>query len=166
MNTTPSPHKIQWIPLLISIAIPVAIGITASYFTTPEIDTWYVKLIKPSFTPPNWLFAPVWIILYIMIGISAYLVWEKRDDSIAFTKARPIYAMQLIFNFLWSWMFFASHNPMGGLVIIVILLILIISNIFYFRKFSTTAAWLLVPYLLWVSFATALNYAIVALNYK
>ncbi|RVT97232.1 tryptophan-rich sensory protein [Mucilaginibacter limnophilus] len=166
MNQTSAPQKIQWGPLLISIAIPVVIGITASIFTRPEIDGWYRALNKPSFTPPDWLFAPVWTILYIMIGISAYLVWEKRDDSITFTKARPIYVMQLIFNFLWSWMFFNQHNPLGGLVIIIILLILIISNIFYFKKFSITAAWLLVPYLLWVSFATALNYAIVALNYK
>lgn len=166
MNATPAPQKTQWLPLIISIAIPVAIGITASFFTRPEIDGWYQTLQKPSFTPPNWLFGPVWTTLYIMIGISAYLVWEKRDDSILYTKARPIYVMQLIFNFLWSFMFFNQHNPMGGLVIIGLLLILIVSNIFYFSKFSKIAAWLLVPYLLWVCFATALNYAIVTLNYK
>lgn len=159
----PSP-KINWGPLLISIGINLAIGITAAYFTRPEITTWYRGLNKPSFTPPDWLFPPVWTLLYIMIGVSAYLFWEKRDESVNYYKARSMYVMQLLFNFFWSYVFFGMHNPLGGAVIIVVLIMLIASCIFYFSKFDKLAAKLLIPYLVWVCYATALNIGILMLN--
>ncbi|MEO6500236.1 MAG: TspO/MBR family protein [Mucilaginibacter sp.] len=163
MSTTESPKKIQWLPLIICIAIPLAIGITAAYFTDAK-SAWYLGLNKPSFNPPDWLFAPVWTILYILMGISSYLMWEKNDESILFYKARTVYVMQLIANFGWSYIFFYKHMVLGGMLIIVFLLALIITCIVYFKKYSTTAAWLLVPYLLWVCFATLLNYSLITLN--
>jgi benzodiazapine receptor len=165
MSTLEQPTpKIQWGPLLISIGITLAIGISASFFTYPEIESWYNLLKKPSFTPPRWLFAPVWTLLYIMIGYSAYLMWLKRDDSVIFNKARTVYVMQLLCNFMWSYIFFKMHNPLGGMLIIFFLWVLIITCIAYFRHIDKKAAWLLVPYLVWVTFAGILNLSILLLN--
>lgn len=163
-TSSQSTPKIDWLPLLISIGINLAIGITAAYFTKPEIDVWYRGLNKPGFTPPDWLFAPVWTALYIMIGVSAYLFWQKRDESVNYYKARSMYVMQLIFNFFWSYVFFKMHNPLGGAVIIVVLIMLISSCIFYFSKFDKLAPKLLIPYLVWVCYAAALNIGILLLN--
>ncbi|RZA00352.1 MAG: tryptophan-rich sensory protein [Sphingobacteriaceae bacterium] len=163
MSTTQSPQKTQWLPLIICIAIPLAIGVTASFFTDAD-SAWYRGLNKPSFNPPAWLFAPVWTILYIMMGVASYLIWEKRDESVAYLKARSLYVMQLLFNFGWSFIFFRGQNVLGGMVIIVFLLALIITCIVHFKKINKTAAWLMVPYLLWVTFATLLNYTIITLN--
>ncbi|MCC8408970.1 tryptophan-rich sensory protein [Mucilaginibacter sp. UR6-1] len=146
--------------LIISILITLAIGFTASYFTRPEIPGWYAGLQKPSFSPPNWLFAPVWTSLYIIIGIAAYLVWQKRDGSKAYTTTRNIYILQLILNFSWSVVFFGMHQMLWAFVIIVLLWLSIIGCIAGFSRFSKTASWLMAPYLLWVSFASALNFSV------
>ncbi|RYD94016.1 MAG: tryptophan-rich sensory protein [Sphingobacteriales bacterium] len=159
-----STQKFQFLPFIICLAIPLAIGVTASYFTTPEIPGWYAGLKKPSFNPPNWLFAPVWTILYIMMGVASYLVWAKRDTKQTYYNARSMYVMSLVANFGWSFVFFSQHNLFGGLAILFFLLIFIISSIVYFKKFSNTAMWLMVPYLVWVCFAALLNYSIFTLN--
>lgn len=166
MNTLAQqqPRGLQWSALIISIAITLAIGFTASYFTRPEIPGWYAGLQKPSFSPPNWLFGPVWTTLYILIGIAAYLVWQRRDGSTAYSNARNIYIVQLALNFSWSIVFFGLHQMLGAFVVIILLLISIIGCMVYFSRFSKTAAWLLVPYLLWVSFASVLNFSIYLLN--
>ncbi|RCH54056.1 tryptophan-rich sensory protein [Mucilaginibacter hurinus] len=163
MSNTQSTQKTEWLPLIICIAIPVAIGITASYFTDSD-SAWYLALKKPSFNPPGWLFAPVWTSLYIMMGVASYLVWQNRENREPYFKARSLYVMQLILNFSWSFIFFQAHNVLGALVIIVLLWVLIVACIFSFKKLSTAAAWLMVPYILWVSFATVLNYSILRLN--
>ncbi|RKR82765.1 TspO/MBR related protein [Mucilaginibacter gracilis] len=150
--------------LLVSLLITLSIGGVASFFTIPQISTWYVYLNKPAFNPPNWLFGPVWTLLYIMMAIAAFLVWQKRDGNINYIKARNIYLRQLLFNFSWSIVFFGMHQILGALLIIALLLISIVFNIVYFGKISKVAAWLLVPYLLWVSFASILNFAIYILN--
>jgi benzodiazapine receptor len=152
------------IPLLLSLVLTLSIAYVASVFTRPEIAGWYLFLNKPSFNPPNWLFAPVWITLYIMIGIAAYLVWNRRNITTAYTTTWIIYAIQLLLNFSWSIVFFGMHQILAGLVIILALLITIILNINWFGKFSKTAAWLLVPYCMWVAFATLLNLSIYILN--
>lgn len=159
-------HRKQFrlFPFIISLLITLAIGIAASLFTRPEIAGWYMHLHKPSFTPPSWLFAPVWTSIYIMIAIAAYLVWQRRDGSPLYRKTAWVYSIQLLLNFSWSIIFFGTHQIAGGLGVIIALWIMIVINIYFFRKFSVLAGWLLVPYLLWVSFATALNLAIYLLN--
>jgi len=156
--------KFQIIPFIISLVITLSIGVVASLFTRPEIPGWYGTLKKPSFTPPNWLFPVAWTTLYILIATAAYMVWKRRDSSPIYKTTVIIYIVQLTLNFSWSIVFFGMHQIAGGLIIIVALLVTIILNISWFGRFSKTAAWLLVPYLLWVSYATLLNISIVVLN--
>ncbi|WP_345950997.1 TspO/MBR family protein [Mucilaginibacter sp. PAMB04274] len=151
-------------PLIVSLLITLCIAVTASLFTIPQIPGWYSALNKPSFNPPNWLFGPVWSALYVMIAIAAYLVYQKRNSGAQYNSARIVYFVQLLLNFLWSAMFFGMHQIWGALVVIVLLLIAIVANIYYFGKYSKVAAGLLVPYLLWVSFASVLNLYIYLLN--
>ena len=158
------PRPFKSLHLIISILITEAIAVTASIFTISQIPVWYTALNKPSFNPPNWLFGPVWTILYILIAIAAYLVWQRRNDSELYQKARIAYVVQLILNFAWSAVFFGMHQVLGALVVIGLLWISIVVIIYYFSKFNKLAAWLLVPYLLWVSFASVLNLYIYLLN--
>jgi len=144
--------------------ITLAIGFVASLFTRPQIAGWYSTLNKPSFNPPNWLFAPVWTSIYIMIAIAAYLVWKRRDNTRAYSVAIFIYSVQLALNFSWSIIFFGLHGIWPALIVILLLWVSIILNIRWFNKFNSTAAWLLVPYLAWVSFASLLNLSIYLLN--
>lgn len=155
---------LKWLALLVSIIITEGIAYTASLFTRPQIAGWYATLNKPSFNPPNWLFAPVWTTLYLLIAIAAWLVWQRRNDSTLYANTRNAYVIQLILNFAWSGVFFGLQQTLGGLVVIVFLWLSIAVNILLFGKFSKTAAWLMVPYLLWVSFATVLNLYIYLLN--
>lgn len=148
----------------ISLGITLFIGMVASYFTRTQIPVWYRLLLKPSFTPPNWVFPVAWTTLYILIATSAYLVWKRRFTRTDFKKTSVIYAIQLMLNFSWSIVFFGMHQIFGGLINIIILWIFIILNIIAFSKYSKTAAWLLVPYLIWVSYATILNLAILTFN--
>lgn len=156
--------KIRYLALAISIIITLAIGFAASFFTRPEIGGWFANLKKPSFNPPNWIFAPVWTTLYILIGISAYLVWKRRDTSGTFKLTAAVYIIQLVLNFSWSLVFFRMHELFGALIVIKLLWLAILANIIYFGKFSRPASWRMVPYLLWVSFATMLNFSIYLLN--
>lgn len=164
MNRAVSAKKFQFIPYLISLLITLAIGFVASIFTRPEIEGWYRTLKKPAFTPPDIAFPIAWTVLYILIATSAYLVWQKRNATRAFKTAVVIYALQLFFNFCWSIIFFGLHQILLGLIIIISLLVLIILNISWFNRFSKAAAWLLVPYLLWVGFAALLNLSIYIFN--
>jgi len=156
--------KFQPVPFIISLAITLAIGFVASIFTRPQIATWYTTLKKPSFNPPDFAFPVAWTILYIMIAIAAYLVWKKRNRGVQYKVTAIIYFIQLLLNFSWSIVFFGMHGIFGALAIITFLWISIVFNIGWFAKFSKTAAWLLVPYLLWVSFAWLLNLNIYLLN--
>ena len=157
-------RKFQPLPFIVSLAITLAIGFVASLFTRPQIAGWYVTLKKPSFNPPNWAFPVAWTVLYIMIAIAAYMVWKQRNRTMTYRTTAIIYFVQLLLNFSWSIIFFGMHEIFGALIIIGLLWISIIFNIIYFGKFSKTAAWLLMPYLLWVSFAGLLNLNIYLLN--
>jgi benzodiazapine receptor len=159
-----TPKKFQFFPFLLSLAITLTIGFVASLFTRPQIAGWYGTLNKPSFNPPAWLFAPVWTVIYIMIAIAAYLVWRGRDNSKTYKITTAIYIVQLAFNFSWSIVFFGLHGVLPALFIILLLWVSIILNIRWFKKYSQIAGWLLVPYLLWVSFASILNLSIYLLN--
>ena len=139
-------------------------GIIGSLFTFPAIGSWYEKLNQPSFSPPNWLFGPVWTVLYLMMGVSAYLIWQKGLDNKTVRIALVIFAIQLILNSFWSIIFFGMKNLSFALAEIVILWIFIVLTIIKFYPIDKKAAYLLIPYLLWVSFATFLNYSILRLN--
>ncbi len=139
-------------------------GIIGSVFTTPSIPGWYAALAKPPFNPPNWVFAPVWTTLYALMGISAYLVYEKGSRRKEVRKALAIFGGQLLLNMLWSIVFFGAHMILGAAVIIVFLWGMIVASIWLFSRISKPAAYLLAPYLLWVSFATVLNISLYVLN--
>jgi len=163
---TPQPRFTFRSLLQLATAIVIAemAGIIGSIFTVAEIPGWYAGLNMPSFAPPNWVFGPVWTTLFLLMGVSAFLVWRqglKRQDV---KIALALFAFQLALNTLWSFMFFGLHNPGAALVEIVLLWLAILATIVAFAKVSKLAAWLLVPYILWVSFATILNYAIWWLN--
>jgi len=146
------------------IFIPLVAGAAAGILTMSGITSWYATLNKPWFTPPNYVFGPVWTILYILMGVSLYLViaqgWEKKPVK----NGVLLFAAQLAVNILWSFLFFGFHSPVAGLACILVLLALIVATIVAFRRVSKTAALLLVPYLAWVCIATALNAVIVLMN--
>ncbi len=151
--------------LLISIIICQLAGGIGSIFTSKSVSTWYLTINKPSFTPPNWLFAPVWIGLFLLMGISLFLVWSHLAVALQERRrALTIFFIQLFFNILWSVMFFGLKSPLLGFIVIIVLWILILLTIIKFFKISKPAGWLLIPYILWVSFATILNLAILILN--
>ncbi|MDD3145024.1 MAG: tryptophan-rich sensory protein [Candidatus Gracilibacteria bacterium] len=153
----------KYTKILISIGLPLLIGLISSYFTLNSIESWYMTLNKPFFNPPNWIFGPVWTFLYILIGISFYLVWNKgfgKNEN----NLKTIYFLQLFLNFLWSISFFYLENPLLGLINIIALWIVILYNIVLFYKVDKKSGFLLIPYLLWVSFASILNLYIYLLN--
>ena len=157
--------KLNLFKLIFSILICQTAGIIGSLFTTSSISSWYSTINKPSFNPPNWIFGPVWITLYIMMGISLYLVWQKSDLSgISVKRALILFGIQLALNSLWSIIFFGLHSPMAAFFEIVVLWVFILLTILEFWKISHLAGWLLVPYLFWVTFASILNFSIWRLN--
>ncbi len=155
--------------VLVSIAIAEAAGLLGSLFTFPAIPTWYAALAKPFFTPPAWVFGPAWTVLYALMGAAAALVWDAKKKSKAefvITKqdALSVYAIQLGLNVLWSLLFFGMRSPHMALIEITALWAAVAITIFHFRQISHTASLLLVPYILWVSFAAALNFSVWMLN--
>jgi tryptophan-rich sensory protein len=143
----------------------LVIGYFSGMVTRESITTWYPTLIKPSFNPPNWIFAPVWSMLYAMMGIAAGLVWNRMDfEKELVKKALIFFTIQLALNVLWSYLFFGLHNPLLALVEIVLLLLMIFETYLQFKKIDKVASMLLLPYLAWVSFAAVLNASIWWLN--
>ena len=143
--------------LLTALVLPQLAGLIGSLFTFSAINSWYQFLNKPSFSPPNWLFGPVWTGLYLMMGLAWYLAWKKGAP-------KTLFLIHLFFNSLWSFLFFGLKSPAWGLVGIVILWGLIVGVMFQFYRYNKLSAWLLIPYLLWVSFASFLNLSIYLLN--
>jgi tryptophan-rich sensory protein len=140
------------------------IGISSSLFSAAAIKTWYLTLNKPSWNPPNGVFAPVWTLLYVLMGISLWLIWKSDAPIAQQKKAIYFFAVQLFINFWWSIVFFKFQSPIFGLVVILWMVLAILITIFQFAPISRLASWLLVPYISWVCFATILNYAIWSLN--
>jgi len=153
------------IKLIVSILICQLAGIVGSFFTAPAIPTWYAQLKKPSFVPPSWVFAPVWIILFFLMGVSVYLIWSRGVERKQVRIAPFIFSVQLILNILWSFFFFGLQSPLLGFIDIVLLWFAILATILSFYKISPKAAFLLIPYILWVSFAALLNFSILQLNF-
>ena len=156
--------EIKWVPLIVAILLCQFAGIVGSVFTASSVQTWYVTLQKPDFNPPSWLFGPVWITLYTLMGISAYLVWDKGWKKNQVKVALLVFAVQLIMNSFWSILFFGLQSPSYAFIQIIFLWLFIVLTILKFYKISKTAGLLLIPYLLWVSFAAILNYYIWQLN--
>jgi len=157
--------KVRDIPaVLASILLCQAAGLIGSVFTTPAIPTWYASLKKPFFTPPSWIFAPVWITLYTLMGISLYVVWRKGLDRHDVRRAVSLFGGQLALNVLWSVVFFGMQSPLYGFIIIVLLWVVLLATVITFYRVSKLAGVLLVPYFLWGSLASALNLAILILN--
>ena len=149
--------------LIASLLLPLTVGGIAGMFTSEAIPGWYATLNQPSFNPPNWVFGPVWTTLYILMGISLFIIW-KLPASKERNKAIAVFGVQLFLNFCWSFFFF--HFKMIGLALIdiVALWIMIVMMLVYFYRLKPLAAFINIPYLLWVSFATALNTAYFLLN--
>jgi tryptophan-rich sensory protein len=150
--------------LLISIVICQLAGVVGGLVTASSVDTWYATLTKPSFNPPDWIFSPVWITLYGLMGIALFLVYKKGLDAEGFKVAFVLFLVQLIGNVLWSVLFFGLKLPFIAFLEIVVLWVLILLTMIKFMKISRPAGLLLVPYLLWVSFASVLNFFLWSLN--
>ena len=156
--------NISWKQLIISIIVCQIPGILGGFITVSSIPTWYAYLAKPALVPPNWSFSIVWTLLYLLMGIAFYIVWQKGWSVSQVKTAMSIFIVQLFFNFLWSYLFFGLQSPQLGLAGITLLWILIVVNIVQFYRVSRPAGLLLIPYILWVSFAAYLNYEIMILN--
>ena len=150
--------------LIIALLVCQLAGFIGSLVSRPAVSTWYVELNKPRFTPPDWVFAPVWISLYILMGIAAFLVWRRGLHHQVVRRALAFFGVQLVLNVLWSFLFFGLRSPLAGLIGIFLLGIAIILTVQSFLKVSRNAGLLLIPYFLWVSFATGLNLSIWWLN--
>lgn len=150
--------------LIIAIVVSELAGIIGLVFTTPSIAGWYAGLVKPALNPPAWVFGPVWTTLFALMGIAAFLVWKNGLDRKDVKIALGIFIGQLVLNTLWSIIFFGLHNPGLAFIEIIFLWLAILATIIAFTKISWPAVWLLVPYILWVSFAGYLNYSIWQLN--
>lgn len=150
--------------LFISILIPLLVGAVAGLFTSSGVNGWYALANKPWFNPPDWIFAPVWTGLYIMMGIAFFLIWRAAADKKIKQTAISLFVVQLVINFFWSFIFFKLQQPGWAFAEIILMWVTILLTILSFGKISSTAAWLLVPYICWVSFALVLNYSIWKLN--
>lgn len=150
--------------LAVSVLACLGVGAIGSVFTVSSISTWYVTLSKPVFNPPNWLFGPVWTILYVLIGVSIYIVWQRGLKTKKVRDAMFLFSVQLFLNAIWGPVFFGAKNIFLALMIIVVLWIYILKTILAFGKIDKTASYLLYPYLAWVSFASVLNFSIWLLN--
>lgn len=156
--------KQNYIKLFVSIVVAQLAGIIGSLYTSNSISTWYKTLVRPEIAPPNWVFGPVWTTLYMLMGISAYIIWSKGYSDKKVKLALTVYFGQLLLNTLWSILFFGLQDIRSAFIEIIALWIMIALNVFLFGKISKTAGYLLIPYLLWVSFASYLNYSFMILN--
>lgn len=169
MTTTEAPQQTNWLKQLAVlvgfILICQMIGASSAVITYPEIRGWYAELVQPALRPPNWVFGPVWTTLYAMMATSAFLIWQQRKTDPKRVKiALMVFGLQLLLNSLWSWIFFYFHNLLGAAIEIVALEISIIATILAFYPIKKLAAYLLLPYLAWVSFATYLTFSFYLLN--
>lgn len=152
----------DWIALVVSLAVCFGAAGIGGMFTTRSIQSWYRGLNKPSWNPPDWAFGPVWSILYLLMAVSVWLVWDKQGSSAIIPIS--IFAIQLALNVVWSWVFFYKRNIKGGLIEVFVFWVAILATIIAFLGTSPIASLLLVPYIAWVSVASYLNYTILKLN--
>ncbi|MET0945403.1 MAG: TspO/MBR family protein [Flavobacterium sp.] len=155
----------KYIKIAIALLVCLAVGYSASIVTRPSVETWYPTLVKPIFNPPNWIFMPMWTLLYILMAVAAGLVWDKiKEQNEVVKKALLFFIIQLTLNAIWSYLFFGLKNPMLALVEIALLWLMIYETYLKFIKINKTAGYLLIPYMAWVAFAAVLNASIWWLN--
>lgn len=153
------------VKIAIALIVCLLVGYSASVVTRPSVASWYPTLIKPIFNPPNWIFMPMWTLLYILMAVAAGLVWDKiKEQNEVVKKALAFFLIQLTLNAIWSYLFFGLKNPMLALIEIVLLWLMIYETYLKFIKINKTAGYLLIPYLAWVAFAAILNGSIWWLN--
>lgn len=148
--------------LFLSLLIPQLAGAIGALFTIKAIPTWYMYLNKPSFSPPNWIFGPAWLTLYLLMGVAVYLNWIKKTKQAKFNVR--LFFIHLFFNFIWSPIFFGARNPLFAFFIIILIWLFIVTMIIKFWNVNKLSSLLLVPYLFWVTFASLLNFYIWRLN--
>jgi len=155
----------KYIKIAIALLVCLAVGYSASTVTTPSVESWYPTLIKPIFNPPNWIFMPMWTLLYILMAVAAGLVWDKiKEQNDVVKKALLFFIIQLTLNAIWSYLFFGLKNPLLALIEIALLWLMIYETYLKFTKINKTAGYLLIPYMAWVAFAAILNASIWWLN--
>ena len=152
------------IKLILAVAVPLAVGGLSGFATARGVDTWYPTLAKPSFNPPAWVFGPTWTLLYILMGVALFLVWRQGLEAEGVKLALTVFAVQLVLNALWSIIFFGMQSPGWAFVEIILLWLAIVATLWAFWRVIPAAGWLLVPYLVWVSFAAVLNGSLWILN--
>jgi translocator protein len=157
MPAAPNKH---WLALAVLLILCFSVAGIGGLATAPSIPNWYAALAKPSWTPPGWIFGPLWSVLYLSMAVAAWLLWRRGDAVVPMT----LFGIQLLFNAAWSWLFFWLHSPGAAIVDIVLLWLAITATTIAFWRRSMLAGILFVPYLFWVSFAAALNFAIWRLN--
>jgi Tryptophan-rich sensory protein (mitochondrial benzodiazepine receptor homolog) len=150
--------------IIVGILVCELAGAIGAFFTMPNIPIWYAGLVKTPLNPPNWIFGPVWTILFALMGVAMFLIWEKGGKNKTVAYALNVFALQFVLNIWWSVIFFGMKNPTLALWEIFAFWLAIIWTIVLFWKISRPAAYVLLPYILWVSFAAYLNYSIVVLN--
>lgn len=158
------PTKKSLLKLILAILICQSAGWIGSIFTTPSIQTWYATLTKPSFNPPNWVFAPVWTFLFLTMGVALWLIWRGGFKTLGRQQALRVFIIQLCLNVLWSLVFFGLHQPGIALIEILLLWLAILITIIKFYKIDRWAGLILIPYIAWVSFAAVLNLMLWRLN--
>lgn len=164
-QTMPGSHATPPLPRFLIAVLPVvAVAVSASLITQPNIPTWYAGLAKPGFTPPNWAFPVAWTLLYALMAYALWRILSLPKDRPGRSAAVTTFFVQLALNGLWSFAFFGGRSPLAGLVVIVALIVAIIATMRAFGRLDRTAALLLAPYLAWVAYATALNATIWRLN--
>ncbi|MFP4539718.1 MAG: TspO/MBR family protein [Candidatus Paceibacterota bacterium] len=152
------------VKLAIAIAVPLLVGFVGSYFTAPAIESWYADLVKPTLNPPSWVFGPAWAVLYVLMGVAAFLVWQRGFHRKDVRTALYIFVFQLFLNGIWSFIFFGLQSPLWALIDITLLWFAIVFTTTVFYRISPISAYLLIPYIAWVSFAAYLNAMIFLLN--
>jgi len=150
--------------LIAAVLFCIIVGSIGSLVTISGPDSWYANLAKPFFAPPNWVFAPVWIMLFMLMGISLYLIWQCGTEKPEVRTALAIFGVQFFLNVIWSFLFFGLKSPLLGLADIVILWLMIAATIAAFYRVKRSAAYLLIPYIAWVTLAAALNGAVYFMN--
>ncbi|MBN2043364.1 MAG: tryptophan-rich sensory protein [Candidatus Aenigmarchaeota archaeon] len=156
--------KVNFVRLVVSVVICELAGIIGSFFTMPSIPTWYASINKPEFIPPNWVFAPVWTTLFLLMGISLYMIWDKGLNKKENKTALYVFGVQLVLNIIWSALFFGLQNPLAAFIEIIVLWVAILASIIFFYRISKWSGIIMIPYILWVSFAAFLTYSVWVLN--
>jgi benzodiazapine receptor len=160
------PDRRPWVSLALAVVVTELVGASGAIFTSMGLESWYPALESPELAPPNWVFAPVWTTLFLLMGVAVWLVWTEASGE----RSRParfaivLFAVHFLVNIGWSAVFFGSQSLLGGLLVIAVLWLFIVATILAFGRADRRAGFLLVPYLLWVSFAGYLNYAFWVLN--